>query len=61
MTQMNFQETETDSQALETDLWFPEGRWSRREMDWELGSSRFKLLYIGWINNKVLLDRTGKY
>ena len=24
-------------------------------MDWESGISRCKLLYIGWINNKVLL------
>ena len=23
--------------------------------DWEFGMSRCKLLYIGWINNKVLL------
>ena len=28
--------------------------------DWESGISRFKLLYIGWIN-KVLLYSTGKY
>ena len=27
--------------------------------DWELGISRYKLLYIGWINNKVLLYSTG--
>ena len=24
-------------------------------MEWEFGISRYKLLYIGWINNKVLL------
>ena len=28
-------------------------------MDWEFGISRCKLLYIGWINNKVLLYSTG--
>ena len=27
-------------------------------MDWEFGISRYKLLYIGWIN-KVLLYSTG--
>ena len=27
----------------------------------EFGVSRCKLLYIGWINNKVLLYRTGNY
>ena len=25
------------------------------EVDWSFGISRCKLLYIGWINNKVLL------
>ena len=30
-------------------------------MDWEFGINRCKLLYIGWINNKVLLYSTGNY
>ena len=30
-------------------------------MDWELGISRYKLLCIAWINNKVLLCSTGNY
>ena len=29
-------------------------------MDWEFGVSRCKLLYIEWINNKVLMYSTGK-
>ena len=29
--------------------------------DWESGVSRGKLLYTGWINNKVLLYSTGNY
>ena len=29
--------------------------------DWEFGISRYKVLYIGWINNKVLLPSTGNY
>ena len=29
--------------------------------DWELEISRCKLLYIGWINSKVVLYSTGKY
>ena len=33
--------------------------WGR--MDWEFGISRCKLLYIEWINNKVLLYNTGNY
>ena len=28
-------------------------------MDWEAGVSRCKLLYIEWVNNKVLLYSTG--
>ena len=30
-------------------------------MDWEFGISRCKLLYIEWINNKVLLYSTENY
>ena len=28
---------------------------------WESGISRDKLLYIGWIDNKILLYSTGNY
>ena len=30
-------------------------------MEWEAGVSRCRILYIEWINNKVLLYSTGKY
>ena len=30
-------------------------------MDWEFGICQCKLLYIEWINNKVLLYSTGNY
>ena len=30
-------------------------------MEWEVGVSRRKLLYIEWINSKVLLYSTGNY
>ena len=30
-------------------------------MEWEFGVNRCKLLYIEWINNKVLLYSTGNY
>ena len=30
-------------------------------MDWEFEINRGKLLYIGWINNKVLLYSAGNY
>ena len=32
-----------------------------RGKDWEFRISRRKLLYIGWINNKVLLYSIGNY
>ena len=31
------------------------------EMEWEFGVSRCKLVYIEWINNKVLIYSTGNY
>ena len=52
--------TETDSQTQRTDWWLPRGR-SGGGMEWEFGISRCKLLYIGWINNKILLYSTGNY
>ena len=30
-------------------------------MEWEFGVSRYKLLYIEWIHNKVLLYSTENY
>ena len=30
-------------------------------MEWEIGVNRCKLLYIEWINNKVLLYSKGDY
>ena len=54
-------ETETDSQIQKTDLWLPRRRGTRGGMDWEFGVSRCKLVYIGWVNNKVLLYSTGNY
>ena len=38
-----------------------EVRWGRDGVEWEIGVSRCKLLYIEWINNKVLLYSTGNY
>ena len=35
------------------------GGGGRRGLDWEFGISRCKLVYIGWINNKVLLYSAG--
>ena len=37
------------------------GKGVRGGMEWEVGVSRHKLLYMEWINNKDLLHSTGDY
>ena len=37
------------------------GKSGSRGVDWECGISRCRLLYIEWINDKVLLDNTGNF
>ena len=37
-----------------------EGEGMREGKDWEFGVSRLNLLYIEWINNKILLYSIGK-
>ena len=49
-------EAETDLRIQRTDLWSPRGIGGGAE--WEGGVSRCKLLYIEWINSKVLLYST---
>ena len=57
MTHMNlFMKQKQTHRPQRTDLWLPRGR-----EDWEFGISRYKLLHIGWINNRVLLYNTGNY
>ena len=51
---------ETDSQTQRAGPWLPRTR-AGEVKDWEFGISRRKLLYIGWIKNKVLLYSTGNY
>ena len=48
-------ETETDSQTQSTDWWLPKrgGGWGRDGLG--VGISRCKLVYIEWVNSKVLL------
>ena len=50
--------TETDSETQRKDCG-RHGGWVKEGMEWEAGVSRCKLLYIEWINNKVLLYSTG--
>ena len=49
---------ETDSQIERTD-WLPRGSGGGGGMQWEFGISRYKLVYVGWIHNQVLLYSTG--
>ena len=42
-------------------MWLPRGREGREGVDWEFGVSRYKQLYIKWINNEILLHSTGNY
>ena len=62
MAQMNLstkqKETLTD---IENRLVGAKGKGGGGGKDWEFGISRYKLVCIGWINNKVLLYSTGNY
>ena len=42
-------------------MWLPRRREGEGGMEGEFGVSRCKLVYIEWINNKVLLYSTGNY
>ena len=45
----------------DSDLWLQMGREDRGGKDWEFEIKGCKLVYIGWINNKVLLYSIGNY
>ena len=47
--------------VIENTLLVAKGEVGRGGKDWGFGISRCKLVYIGWINNKVLLYSTGNY
>ena len=51
---------ETDTQTQRTDLRLPTAG-GGEGMEQEFGVSRHKLLYIEWINTRVLLHSTGNY
>ena len=46
---------------MENRLVVAKGEGGGGRMDWEVGVSRCKLLYMEWINNKVLLYSTENY
>ena len=61
MTQMNLSMKQKQTHRHREQTCGCQVGWGGGGMDWELGISRCKLLYIGWINNKVLLYSTGNY
>ena len=50
---------ETELGTYRRDLWLPRRREVGRGLDWEFWISRYKLVYMKWINNKLLLYGTG--
>ena len=46
---------------IENKLVVAKGEGVGEGMEWEVGVSKCKLLYIEWINNKFLLCSTGNY
>ena len=61
MTQINsIYEIETDSQKREPTCGC-QGGGAWRRVEWEVGVSRYKLLYTEWKNNPVQLHSTENY
>ena len=62
MTQINLFTKQKQNQMQKTNLWLPKGKEGEGGTNYEFGISRYKLLYIKWINKKVLLlYSTGNY
>ena len=62
MTQMNLPMKQKQNQGHTEETCGCQGGGGRgRRKDWEFGISRCEQLYIGWMNNKVLLYSTGNY
>ena len=58
MAQMSLSTKLKQITDIENRLVVAKGEGSQGGRDWESGVSRYKLLSIGWINNKVLLWNT---
>ena len=62
MTQMNLSMKQKQTQQIKkADLWLSKREGSGVGIDWRSGTRRCKLLYIEWINSKVLLYSTESY
>ena len=53
--------TEKKIMDLENRLVVAKGIGEGSGMDWEFGVNRWKLLYLQWISNEILLYSTGNY
>ena len=60
MIKMNLFIKQKQTHRQKTNLWLPKGK-GGGGISWEFGISRYKLLYIKYIINKVLLYSTGDY
>ena len=58
---MNLSRTKNKIRDIENRLVIVKVEGGGRGKKWKFGISRCKLVYIEWINNKVLLYSTGKY
>ena len=58
---MNLSTKQTLGHREQTDGCLGEGEGLGAGMEWEVGISRKKLLYIEWINNQALLYSTTNY
>ena len=61
MTQMNLIMRQKPTHRHREQTCGCQGGGGGERMGWELGISRCKLLYVGWINNKVLLYSIRNY
>ena len=58
---MNLSRTQNKIRDIENRLVIVKVEGGGRGKKWKFGISRCKLVYIEWINNKVLLYSTGNY
>ena len=61
MTQMNLSMKQKQNHGHREQTGGCQGGGDLGGMEWEVGVSRCKLLYIEWINNKILLYSTDNY
>ena len=61
MIQVNLSVKQKQTHRQREQTWDRQREWCGGGMDWEFGISRCKLLYIEWINNKVLLYSERNY